>query len=47
MNIFALKTFAQSPGTLGVALTDPMATYGNAVPSPVAAQKAAVELARG
>jgi hypothetical protein len=46
MNIFALKMFAQNPDTLGVAFSDPMATYGNAVPSLVAAQKSALELAR-
>jgi hypothetical protein len=46
MNIFTLKMFAQFSDTLGVAFSDPMATYGNAVPSLVAAQKSALELAR-
>jgi hypothetical protein len=46
MNIFTLKMFAQNADTLGVAFTDPMATYGNGVPSLVAAQKSALELAR-
>jgi hypothetical protein len=46
MNIFTLKMFAQNSDTLGVAFSDPMATYGNAVPSLVAAQKSALELAR-
>jgi hypothetical protein len=46
MNIFTLKMFAQNPDTLGVAFFDPMATYGNAVPSLIAAQKSALELAR-
>jgi hypothetical protein len=46
MNVFTLKMFAQNPDTLGVAFFDPMATYGNAVPSLIAAQKSALELAR-
>ncbi|HYY98132.1 MAG TPA: hypothetical protein VE642_06050, partial [Pyrinomonadaceae bacterium] len=47
MNIFTLKMFAQNPDTLGVSFFDPMAGYyGNAVPSLVAAQKSALELAR-